>query len=487
MVIVIIGKAIILAIAVSHGWGGSVWHIGYTIFSRSVFGMWGSYIALVQRIFLCIVWYSVQSFTAGQCVSLILSSVFPSFNTLHNTFPESLPMNTKQFTGLMIYHVISIPFLMIPPEKLNLPFKFISVIAAVTVFGTSIGSMIHAGGAGELLHVPSSVPEGSQLGMAWMQGINTIINANAVGLANQPDFSRFVKKPGMQVWGQAVSIMLLGTIIPLFGILGTSAAAQSFGDVTNLNLWNPPNIIHQWLAKDYSPRSRCASFFASFGYFISTLGLNTIDNGFSGGMDLAGIWPKYINIRRGTFIIAVISIIIQPWQILKSAGVFLNVLSSYGLFLGPMIGVFTCDYFFVRAQKVKLWDLYHADRTSIYWYFHGVNWRAIVSWVIGFTPGITGVASVNPANTSVPSGAVKNFQISFIIGYPLAFIIYYALSKIWPPVGVGEFDKIDYFGTFTPEEAEKLGVEVNAVLSDATSSIEHDSEKSTPTPEGFEE
>lgn len=459
MVIVILGKALLLALAISHGWGGAVWHVGYTVLARSVFGIWGSYIALAQRIVLCIVWYAVQSYTAGMCVSLILSSMSSGFNHLKNTLPESLPMDTKQFVGFIIYHVLSIPLLSVPPEKLKIPFRFISGISAITVLGTSIGSMVHAGGAGQLLHVSSSVPGGAALGMAWMHGINIIINANAVGIANQPDFSRFVRRPGQQVWGQVFALMILGTVIPLFGILGTSAASSSYGDVATLNLWNPPNIILQWLDEAYTPRSRCAAFFASFGFLVSTLGLNTIDNGLSGGMDLAGVWPKYINIRRGTYIIAIISIVIQPWQIVQNATVFVNVLGSYGLFLGPMIGVFTCDYFFVRKQKLKLWDLYHADSDSVYWFVAGFNWRAYVAWILGFIPGITGVASVNPAVTSVPSGAIKAFQISFIVGYPLAFIIHYALSYFFPPAGLGEIDVVDHFGTFSEEEAIKLGVE----------------------------
>lgn len=469
MVIVIIGKALVLAVAISHGWAGAVWHIGYTVLARSVFGMWGSYIALLQRILLSIVWYGVQSYTAGQCVSLILSSIFPSFFTLKNTLPESVPMDTKQFVGFIIYHVVSVPFLTIPPERLKLPFRFISLIAGLTVFGTSIGSMVHAGGAGELLHVSSTIPSGAALSMAFMYGINSMVNAYAVGLANQPDFSRFVQRPGQQVWGQTISIMLLGTIVPLFGILGTSAAASSYGDVGKLNLWNPPNIILQWLLESYSPRSRCAAFFASFGFLISTLGLNTIDNGMSGGMDLAGVWPRYINIRRGTFIIAAFSIISQPWQVLKNANVFINVLASYGLFLGPMIGVFTCDYFFVRKQKLKLWDLYHADSSSIYWFLAGVNWRSCAAWVIGFIPGITGVGSLNPANTKVPAGAVKMFQISFILGYSLAFIVHYALSYMFPPRGLGQVDTVDHFGTFSRSEADKVGVEMLGKPKDAGS------------------
>lgn len=458
MVVVIIAKAIIFAIALSHGWGGAVWHIGYPIYGRFTFGMYGSFLALIQRIVLCIVWYAVQSYTGAQLIAIMLSCIFSSYNNLHNTLPDSLPMTLKQFVGFVIYHVISIPFLYIPPESFHTPFKVITIIAFLAVFGTSIGSMVHAHGAGELLHSKSTAKPGADLGMAWMHGINAVINTFAVGLANQPDFSRFASKPGKQIWGQAVSILVFGTIVPLFGILGTSAASHSYGDVGALNLWNPPNIIEQWLLESYTPRSRCAAFFASFGFFISTLGLNTIDNGVSGGIDLAAIAPKWINIRRGTYIIMIISIVIQPWQILANATVFVSVLSSYGCFLGPMIGTFTADYFIVRHQKLKLTDLYTADSTSIYWFWHGINWRGIVSWVCGFVPGIIGFPSVNPANTNVPTAAIKMFYISFIIGYPISFIVHVILNTLFPPPGIGEIDEYDHFQTFTPDEARKLGV-----------------------------
>lgn len=461
MVIVILAKAIIFAVALSHGWGGAVWHVGYPIYSRFTFGMYGSFLALAQRIVLCIVWYSVQAYTGAQLISVMLSCIFSGFNNLHNTLPDSLPMTLKQFIGFIIYHVVSIPFLYIPPEKLHHPFKVITVISFFAVFGTAIGSMVHAHGAGELLHSASTIESGADLGMAWMHGINIVINNFAVGLANQPDFSRFAQKPGKQVWGQAVAILLFGTVVPLFGILGTSAAAQSYGDVAALNLWNPPNIIEQWILESYTKKSRCAAFFASFGFLISTLGLNTIDNGVSGGIDLVAMAPRYINIRRGAYIVMIISIVIQPWQILAKAGVFISVLGSYGCFLGPMIGTFTADYFIVRKQKLKLTDLYTGNSTSIYWFWHGINWRGVVSWTCGFVPGIVGFPSVNPNLTTVPIAAIKMFYISFIIGYPISFLVHAVLNTIFPPPGVGEIDEYDVYHTFTRDEALKLGVVPN--------------------------
>ena len=44
------------------------------------------------------------------------------------------------------------------------------------------------------------------------------------------------------------------------------------------------------------------------------------------------------------------------------------------------------DYHLVRHKKLKLNDLYTGNSTSIYWFYHGVNWRAPVAFLSGVWP-----------------------------------------------------------------------------------------------------
>jgi NCS1 family nucleobase:cation symporter-1 len=124
-------------------------------------------------------------------------------------------------------------------------------------------------------------------------------------------------------------------------------------------IWNPPNLVQKWLDTDYTTRSRAAGFFAGVGLVVCQLAINTIDNAFSAGMDMAGLFPSYIDIRRGAYIGLVLSIAMCPWELLSSASTFISVLGAYGVFLGPMVGIMTCDYFVLRRRKLKLSDLYH--------------------------------------------------------------------------------------------------------------------------------
>ncbi|KAL6245487.1 hypothetical protein RBB50_007486 [Rhinocladiella similis] len=454
MIAVIIGKVIIAAVAICNGMVGATWHIGFPVLSRGIWGVWGSYLIIAQRIVLSLTWFCVQSWTGGLCVSAVLSSIFSSFHHMKNTLPESANTTTKLLSGWIVYNIITIPMLYIPPEKTRRLLFIMNTISIVTLISMMIYVLSTAGGGGPLLSAPAQAQSGSQLGWAIVQGITTVIGGIAVGLTNQADYSRFARKPGDQIFGQWFSILTLGTILPLFGCLTSSASVQLYGEA----YWNPPDLLLHWLDADYNAKSRAAAFFGGCGLVVCQLAINTIDNAFSAGMDLAGLFPKYFNIRRGAYLGLIISIAMCPWELLASAGTFISVMGAYSVFLGPMCGIQICDYFFIRSRKMKLADLYTPSPAGIYYYFHGVNPRAFVAWVCGWAPQLPGfIANVNKS-VVVPKACTEMFYLAFPLGLAISFSIYYGLNRAFPPKGLGEFDDVDYYSTFTSDEASKLGV-----------------------------
>jgi NCS1 family nucleobase:cation symporter-1 len=76
--------------------------------------------------------------------------------------------------------------------------------------------------------------------------------------------------------------------------------------------------------------------------------------------------------------------------------------------MGPLAGVMVSDYYLIKKQKLNIHELYR-DR-GIYWYDHGVNWRAFLAFAIGFAPCMPGFAkSIQP--TLNVGGA---WQVSFV-------------------------------------------------------------------------
>ncbi len=133
MISVIIAKCIIATVAVMNGYVGAEWHIGYPVLCRIIWGIYGSYLAIVQRIFLSVIWYAVQSWFGGLCITAILSSIFPQFHNLPNHMDPSTFMTTAQFVGWVVYNTISLPMLWIPPEKTKRIFAVMNSIAFITM------------------------------------------------------------------------------------------------------------------------------------------------------------------------------------------------------------------------------------------------------------------------------------------------------------------------------------------------------------------
>jgi nucleobase:cation symporter-1, NCS1 family len=201
------------------------------------------------------------------------------------------------------------------------------------------------------------------------------------------------------------------------------------------------------------------------------LTMTNFPSGYGIGMDMSGLFPKYINIRRGAYIGLALSMALCPWELIASASVFVSVISSFAVFMGPICGLQVCDYWLIRQRKIKLSDLYHPSPSGIYFFSGGVNWRSFISWLVGWAPLLPGFIHAIRPSIYVPIGASRVYALGFPFGFVTAFIVHLILNKTWPPRGLGETDAFDVYGTFTAAEAEKVGI---LCSTDSTSSdVEH--------------
>jgi nucleobase:cation symporter-1, NCS1 family len=108
-------------------------------------------------------------------------------------------------------------------------------------------------------------------------------------------------------------------ITALFGILIASATVKIYGEV----LWNPFLILIT-AQQSMTSSARAGTFFAGLGLLASQLALCIVLNSLASAMDLTTLWPKYINIRRGSYIIMIIGIAVCPWNYVNQATTFIT-------------------------------------------------------------------------------------------------------------------------------------------------------------------
>lgn len=156
-----------------------------------------------------------------------------------NHFPESANLDTKQFIGWIIFNILMIPILYVRPEKIKWLVLGMNFITAATLLSMVIWIMVGADGGGPLLKEPAQATSSWELGWSIVHGVTTVIGGIAVGLSNQMDYSRFAAKPGDQVLGQWLSIIVFGAIMPSLGCLSASASQAVYGEP----IWNPPDLV----------------------------------------------------------------------------------------------------------------------------------------------------------------------------------------------------------------------------------------------------
>ncbi|XRM38705.1 hypothetical protein ABZX51_002102 [Aspergillus tubingensis] len=457
IVAIVVGNILATIFIVLNSLPGAYYHIGFPVVNRYVWGMYGSQFVIWNRIFLSLIWYAFQAWIGGECVYVCLQAIWPSLEKrIPNHMPADTGMTTAEFVGYIIFMVLSLPVIYVRPHKLQKMFYVSAVIVIVFEFVLLIWSLATMGpdGFGDTLSSGSNVS-------GWMiaYGIISTIGSICAGILNQNDYARFARRPRDAIYGQLFSAALYAIIVGVIGILVTAATQERYGEA----YWNLPKLLGAVIETGGS-RSRAAGFFGGIALIVSQMGVNVPGNALSGGFDLAATFPRYINIRRGAYLTALVSIAANPWRLVNTATVFITVLSSYSVFMAPMIGPMIASYLCVHQRKIKVPDLFVGDARSIYWYTYGVNWRAIVAWICGTVPSLPGFIAYVNSSIRVPAGLMHLYYICFLSGALIAGAAFAALHYVFPDRRVRSFLASAPTARIMIEEYRDQQVTVEAVI-----------------------
>ncbi|QKX64800.1 uncharacterized protein TRUGW13939_11976 [Talaromyces rugulosus] len=408
---------------VLNGAVGADLHVPFPVAIRASYGTYFAYFCVASRAILALFWFGVQSSFGGQCVTPIITAIWPSYANLPNHLPASAAITTQGMVSYVIYHILQAPFLFIPTHKLQYMFIFKSVLVPPMALAMVIWISVKAGGGTELFHTPSTV-HGSQRAWLWLMNMTSITGGFSTLAVNISDFSRFSKKPGGPVW-QLPMIPIFKVLTGLFGIIAASASQKVYGSV----LWSPLNIIDQWKG---SSGGRAAAFFCASLWLLAQICNNISANSVSFANDLTTMFPKWINIRRGMVVCMLLGgWALCPWIIIKNASTFLSFMGAYAIFMAPIAGILFCDYWLIKRRKYDVPALY--DPRGIYYYRFGTNWRALACTLVVVVPLLPGLAkAVTPDNVHINTGLEHLYSINYLYGFGLSTTFYFILNYFWP-------------------------------------------------------
>lgn len=268
----------------------------------------------------------------------ILRAIFGHhFTDIPNHIPESVGITSQGMLAFFLFWLVHFPLCAMRPYQLRAFFWFKAIIVMPAVFGLFIFCMVNT--RGNVGSVYKSTISGKGVGWFWMYAINSGMGNTATLITNQPDIARWSRTRSAAQMSQLIVQPIMVTLAATFGILATAAINNTWG----LSLWNPWDLLSAILDRYWTPASRFAVFLAAACWSISILGTNIAANMIPFGADSSLLFPKYINIPRGQYIVEFLAFAICPWKILASASVFTTFLSGYGIFMASVAAIMVCD------------------------------------------------------------------------------------------------------------------------------------------------
>ncbi|KAL0952723.1 hypothetical protein HGRIS_006956 [Hohenbuehelia grisea] len=401
-----VGHIIIAVVMVLNGTIGARLHIAFPVLNRSSLGFWFSYFSVISRVVLSMFWFGIQTYTGSECLYQMLKAIWPSIARLPNHLPPSANITTAGLLCYFLYWLIQFPFMLVSPQRIRYFFMAKAIIVPASWLAILAWSVIKVPTALSLETKHTSL-SGSQLSWAWLSALNSALGIYSTLAVNIPDFTRYAKTERAQY----VQILIIPTIFTFCGFMGI--AVTSAGEVLyGATLWDPTHIIDRWT-------NRAAAFFAAFAFCMTTIGTNISANSLSAANDMTVLFPRYINIRRGQVLCALLGgWALAPWEILASASGFLSFMNGYTVFLGPFAGIMVVDYWFVHKCNVDVPAMYQPEGRYKYW--NGINWRAVLALLVSVPPNMPGlIASINPKIAVGP--IVHLFDIAWLYGVRPSF------------------------------------------------------------------
>ncbi|KAL3462634.1 hypothetical protein BJX64DRAFT_299395 [Aspergillus heterothallicus] len=424
--IIAFGHLIIAFIITANGLVGSKYHIPFTVQCRAPFGFYFSFVIVVVRMIVGFFWYGMNTYTGSQCVVAVLVAIWPSFKDYPNSLPASANITSQMMIAYITYFLIVLPFHWIHPRRLRLFFSAKALLCPPAIIGMIIWACSATGGG---LNTPvfkeGSSASGTAYRWAFLNGLNAMLGNYGTLAVNINDFTRYARNGG-RTYVQIFIIPASFLLMAFAGILIAGCAEEIYGE----RIWDPLTILSHWTG---SGRARAGAAFCGLAFMFAQMGTNLSANCISASNDLTAMFPAYINLRRGSFIIAFIGAwALTPWNILSSAESLVNFMSGYIIWLAPITGVLLADYYIVHRRTYDVYELYQPR--GIYSFNNlGTNWGAVIAWFIGWIPLLPGFAqAVNPSN-AINSGGLHLYYLGYIYGFLSSFCLHAGLSIVKPP------------------------------------------------------
>lgn len=409
---IILSSLAVAALMVFNGKAGAKYGIPFSMHLRATYGNKGAKLpGFLRGVIAAIAWFGLQNFTASLALLILIGKIWPGFLTLGGDF-NFFGIGLPGLIAFTIFWAINVAIGLGGGAILNKFTAILNPLIYVVFIGMAIWAVIVGGGIGNILayRPPVESVQNNSAILVYFMIINSVLAVWAGPGASVADFTQNAKSEKDQKFGQTASLLVAYVIFAFSSVFILIGGSIHYG----IEEWNVLNIVNKW---DSLP----VVMLCIVVLLMTTISTNATGNIVPAAYQLAALFPKKINYRKGVVIAGIISYIIMPWKLMENSESIFTFLNMIGAVLGPVIGVMLAQYYFVAKQKIDLNQLYMDDtKDNKNNQYYGVNKPAYIATIIALVVSMLG--------QFIPSLHIIS-SLSFLVGCGLSFVIYLVLKR----------------------------------------------------------
>jgi nucleobase:cation symporter-1, NCS1 family len=403
----------ILTVYVLMNWVGKpsqVYGIPFPVMARVSMGVMGANLAATIRGIVGIVWYGVQTYFASKAVVTLVLVFFPEAASLRGTGFLRLDM-----LGWLCFLFMWFFQLMIFQRGMEAIRKFIDFCgpAVYVVMFALMGWILWKAGPAALdLSLGNKVLSGPESFAVMVSAILLVVSYFAALLLNFGDFSRFGKSERQMKIGNFLGLPVNFLLFSIIVVIVTAGSANVFGEM----IMDPVEIVGKI-------DNKFAVVLGSLTFVIATMGINIVANFVSPAYDIANLFPKHVDFKRGGLIASILAVLVCPWIFVDSPKAITIFVSVFGAVLAPLYGVMMADFYLVKKQIVKPVELYTMSHDGRYYYDGGWNKIGLIALAL------SGVLSIGWELSTQIFALLPENNFGWVIGAVSGALIYYMMMR----------------------------------------------------------
>src|ERR1700754_1187161 len=319
--------------------------IPFPVMARVSLGVMGANFAAVIRGVVGIVWYGVQTYFASKAVAtLILLFIPPAVALTQTSFLQLTALGGISFLFMWIFQLI------IFQRGMETIRKFIDFCgpAVYVVMFVLMAWILSQAGLGSLnLTLGGKGLSGGEPAASEGNAALLVVSYFAALLLNFGDFSRVAKSERQMKVGNFLGLPVNFIVFAIITVIVTSGSATVFGQM----IMDPVAIVAHI-------QNKVAVVIGSVTFIVATMGINIVANFLSPAYDIANLFPKHVDFKRGGLIASILAVLVCPWIFVDSAKAITIFVSVFGAVLAPLYGVMMADFYLIKKQQVQTAELY---------------------------------------------------------------------------------------------------------------------------------